>query len=57
MAPGTIIIVKLFDGETEENEENTDLSDAYDMFTDGNGSPGTGGGSIPDAILMDNPAQ
>lgn len=59
MAPGTIIIVKLFDGGAEEEAEieEEDSSDAYDMFTDPNGSPGTGGGTIPNAILMDNPGQ
>lgn len=60
IAPGTIIIVKLFDSSDaseEVDEDTTDISDVYDMFTDPNGSPGVGGGTTADAILMDNPSQ
>lgn len=60
ITPGTIIIVKLFDAADsaeEIDEDTTDISDAYDMFANGNGSPSTGGGTTSDAILMDNPGQ
>lgn len=57
VAPGTIIIVKLFDDITSEEEqaEGETPPNIYDQFqTDP--SP-IGGGSIQDAILMDNPLQ